>query len=207
MNITWHGDSFFQINVQKEKQENINIVIDPDSKWRSSKNKAEIILLTKEEDGFLNNNDSFVISSPGEYEIKDVYVKGISEKNKKTFYFIEAEGLSLCHLGEFTDKELSPEQQESIGNVDILMIPAGGGALIEPKVAAQIVSQIEPKIVIPMNHGTGKDSLKNKTKQEGVEEFLKVMGIKNKEELPKLSIKAKDLLTEEKTKIIILESK
>ncbi len=205
MNITWQGDSFFQINTQKEKQESVSVVIDPDSKWKSSKNKADIILFTKEEDSISNDN-SFVISSPGEYEIKDVYVKGIPMQNKKTFYFIETEGISLCHLGEFTEKELSLEQQESINNVDILMIPISGEPLIDSKIAGQIVSQIEPKIVIPMNYKTSSSSKKD-SKQEGIDDFLKVMGVKDKEQLSRLNIKSRDFSVDDKTKIIILESK
>ena len=210
MNITWHGDNFFQISVQKEKNDNVNIVIDCHSDFKLSRAKADILLLTLKQEKFNNDADNyFIVSSPGEYEIKNVFVRGISQKNGKIFYFIEAEGITLCHLGNFNEKELSLEQQEAINNVDILMIPVGGGSSLDPKEASQIISQIEPRVVIPMNYkakACGGGTLKTKEKLETVDEFLKVMGVKNnKEEFPRLNIKSKDFSTEDKTKIIVLE--
>ncbi len=205
MNITWHGDSFFEIVSQKEKNNNVNIAIDCFSK--SKQTKADILILSDKSD-FSNSEakNCFMISSPGEYEVKDVFVKGIPQKNNKTFYFIEAEGITLCHMGSFSEKELSPQQQEEINNVDILMIPTGGGSLLNSKEANQIISQVEPKIIIPMNYKTKESS--SKEKLETIDEFLKVMGVKNGEEkLPRLNIKAKDISSSEKTKIIILEHK
>ena len=203
MNITWHGDCFFQVAVQKEKNDNVNIAIDYHPRFKSSRIKADILLLTEKEE-FLNNDldGCFIVSSPGEYEVKGVFVRGIPQKNGKSFYFIEAEGITLCHLGKFNEKELSSEQQEAINNVDILIVPVGGGSSLDAKGALQIISQIEPRIVIPMNYKTknrgGIETLKTKEKLEGVEEFLKVMGIKNnKEELPRLNIKLRDFSSEE----------
>lgn len=211
MNITWHGGRFFQIAVQKEKNDNVNIAIDCHPKIKLSRTKADILLLTEKEEDLSNDSDGFfIVSSPGEYEIKDVFIKGVSRNNGKIFYFIEAEGITLCHLGSFNEKELSLEQQEAINNVDILMIPVGGGSSLGPKEASQIVSQIEPRVVIPMNYRTkscgGGEIQKTKEKLESVDEFLKIMGIKNdKEELSRLSIKSRDFSPEEKMKIIILE--
>ncbi len=207
MNITWHGDSFFQIITQKEKNNNVNIAIDYYPKSKQSKIKADILILTSK-DNFSGNepNGCFLIHSPGEYEVKDVFVRGIPQKNNNTFYFIEAEGITLCHMGNFTEKELTPQQQESINNVDILMLPTGGGSLINSKEAHQIISQIEPKIVIPMNYKTKESS--SKEKLETSDDFLKVMGIKNNnEKFPRLNIKAKDVSFSEKMKIVLLESK
>ncbi len=202
MNIIWKGESFFEISVQKDKKENVNIAIDCYPKTKQSKVKADILLLSEKDKFSGSEGDAFLISSPGEYEVKDVFVKGISQKDGKIIFFIETEDITLCHLGGFNEKELSLEQQDAINNVDILMIPTGGGSLIDSKTAGQIVAQIEPKIVIPMNYKTGKENL------ESVDDFLKVMGDKNgKEVLPKLNIKSKDIPSNEKTKIIILECK
>jgi L-ascorbate metabolism protein UlaG (beta-lactamase superfamily) len=86
-------------------------------------------------------------------------------------------------------KELTEEQVEKIGNIDILMIPVGGVYTISSKEAAKIISQIEPKIVIPMHYQIPK----LKIKLEGLDKFLKTMGVKSPEILNKLTIKKKDV--------------
>ncbi|GAI42220.1 unnamed protein product, partial [marine sediment metagenome] len=88
---------------------------------------------------------------------------------------------------------------EKMGNIDILMIPVGGA--LGPEGAAGIVSQIEPKIVIPMEY-----QIPNlKTKRGKLKDFLKVLGIEKAEALKKLKIKKKKL--PEETKVLVLEEK
>ncbi|MBZ1356661.1 MAG: MBL fold metallo-hydrolase [Candidatus Nealsonbacteria bacterium] len=210
MNITWHGQSFFRITTQKDKN-TVDVVIDPynkESGLTPPKVRVDILIVSDnklDQKSFPNIEGSpFLISFPGEYEVKDVFVQGLTEDHKTTFYFIEAEGIRICHLGKFSQKEMSPDQLESLGDVDILFLPIGGGDTIEAKDAAKIVAQIEPKIVIPMNYKI--PGLKDKL--EGLDEFLKIMGIETKEELAKLSIKQKDLSFEEKKpEIVILSPK
>ena len=108
--------------------------------------------------------------------------------------------MRLCHLGDLGQKELTPEQLEKIGDIDILMIPVGGNYTIGSEEATKIISQIEPRIVIPMHY----DLPKLKVKLEGVEKFLKAMGVKSLEPLPKFSVKKKDL-PEEETRVVLLK--
>ena len=151
----------------------------------------------------------FVITGPGEYEIKDISVRGIpsfhdekegKERGENTIYMIEAEGMRLCHLGDLGQSELTADQVSKIGNIDILFVPVGGVYTIDAKAAAKIVSQIEPRIVIPMHY-----MLANlRFKLEKVDEFLKEMGVKNAEAQPKLAIKLRDFTSEE-TKVMVLQ--
>jgi len=151
----------------------------------------------------------FVITGPGEYEIKDISVRGIpsfhdekegKERGENTIYMIEAEGMRLCHLGDLGQSELTADQVSKIGNIDILFVPVGGVYTIDAKAATKIVSQIEPRIVIPMHY-----MLANlRFKLEKVDEFLKEMGVKNAEAQPKLAIKLRDFTSEE-TKVIVLQ--
>ena len=115
-------------------------------------------------------------------------------------YKIEAEGLKLCHLSDLGQKELSPEQLEQIGEVDILMAPVASTHSLDAKIASQIISQIEPRIVIPMHY-----KIPNlKTDLDGVEKFLKVMGAEGTKPEKKLKITPSQLPVEE-TKIVVLE--
>ncbi len=152
----------------------------------------------------------FIIKSPGEYEINNVFVFGLpnwlnnNDKNtqiKQTpgiIYLLRAEGITITHLGNFKQKELTTQQLEYIENTDILFVPLSSDEKngLTPKNAAAIVSQIEPRIIIPMQYET-------KDPHSLIQKFTKEMG-NSKEELDKLKISKKDLPQEE-TKLIILK--
>lgn len=153
-------------------------------------------------------SNPFLINGPGEYDIKKVFARGIpalhngnQDKNKEeiTIYTIEAEEINLCHLGGFSQDELSPSQLEKLGQIDILMIPVGGGDVINGSSANKIINQLEPKIVIPMHYQIPKLNLK----LEKIDGFLKAMGQKAPAIEEKLVIKKKDL-PEEGAKIVLL---
>lgn len=216
MNIIWQGQSCFQIITQRGKNNQVRIVIDPFSEeigLKLPKLEADILLVSHNHYDHNNikaiSGNPFLIEGPGEYEIKEIFIQGISsfhdncqgrERGENTIYTLEAEGMKICHLGDFGQKELTSEQLEKIGDIDILMIPIGGIYTIDSKGAIKVMSQIEPKIIIPMHYQIPK----LKIKLEGLEKFLKTMGIKSIEPLNKLSIKKKDL-SEEEVKIIVLK--
>jgi len=212
MNIAWHGQTCFRIISQQGKNGSVNILIDPPEKetgLRSPKLEADILLSTTNKK---ISNGAFLILGPGEYDIKGTYIQGIpgfsnisqrkgeqNISNEITIYTIETGGMKICHLGMVGQEELKSEQLEEIGDVDILMIPIGGGRTVDARGAVKIMSQIEPKIIIPMYYRIPK----LKTKLDGLDKFLKILGIKSLQPLPKLSIKKKDL-SEEEAKIIVL---
>lgn len=215
MHIIWHGQSCFQIIIPKNKGEQASIVIDPFDETlglRIPPLSADILCVTHQHHDHNNikavKGEPFLIEGPGEYEIKEISIQGISafhddkegkERGRNTIYMIEAEGMRLCHLGDLGQKELTPDQLEKIGNADILMIPIGGTYTLSAKEAAKIISQIEPRIVIPMHYYLPK----LKIKVEGVDKFLKEMGRKSVEPQNKLLIKKKDL--PEKMQIVVLK--
>jgi len=217
MQITWKGQSCFEITSSSGKNNHVNIVVDPYDETtglKLPKLEADILLVTHQHHDHNNvksiGGTPFLIEGPGEYEIKDVYIEGIpsfhdavsgKERGQNTIYIIEAEEIKICHLGDLGQKELTSEQLEKIGEVDVLMIPVGGVFTIDAKEATRIMSQIEPNITIPMHYQIPK----LKAKLEGVDKFLKTMGIKSLSPLPKLSIKKKDIVPEE-AKVVILES-
>lgn len=194
MNINWYGQTCFKINSLKAKGESVNILIDPlekESGIRGPKNECDLLLLSRK--GFKEKSDCFLISGPGEYDVKGCYVQGIPSHNGKesenTIYTIGTEKMRLCHLGLLKQKELDPAQVEAIGEIDILMIPIGGGESLNGREALKIMTQIEPKITIPMYYKIPK----LKAKLDSLDSFLKEAGLKNIEPLPKLNIKKKDV--------------
>lgn len=216
MTIHWPGQACFQIIAARNKGEQVSVLIDPFSGEIGLKlPKLEPDILLVSHSHYDHNNikqvsgSPFLITGPGEYEVKKVFIQGIpswhdekvgKERGENTIYTIEIEEMRLCHLGDLGQKELTEEQLEKIGEVDILMIPVGGIYTISAKEAFKIISQIEPKIIIPMHYYIPK----LKIKLDGLDKFLKTMGIKKIEPLPKLSIKKKDF-SEEEAKIIVLK--
>lgn len=215
--ISWAGQSCFQISVSQAKDVSSDIVIDPFSDEYGLKLpnlSADIVLSTH---GHNDHNhtkavkgDPFIVEGPGEYEIKGVFIQGVEsyhdnengkERGKNTIYIIEVEGMRICHLGDLGQHQLTDEQLQKIDRVDVLMIPVGGGGYTISAVEAQkIISQIEPKIVIPMHYALPK----LKAELDDVAKFLKTMGKTGVTPVDKLTIKAKELPKEGATEIVLL---
>ena len=214
MHIIWHGQSFFQIQTSLNKGEQTTIAIDHFDESTGLKPpsfQADVLLITHDHHDHNNKKaikgTPFLIEGPGEYEVKEIAIQGIpsfhdEEEGKKrgsnTIYLIEMEEMKVCHLGDFGQKELTEDQLEQIGDIDILMVPVGGEFTLDAKGAAHVISQIEPKIVIPMHYAIPK----LKIKLDEVDKFLKEIGKKSVVPQPKLLIKKKDLPLE--TQVVVL---
>jgi L-ascorbate metabolism protein UlaG (beta-lactamase superfamily) len=204
MNIFWYGQSCFKIETTSQGKEKINLVIDPFSEkcgLKLPKMEADILLITNKEmtDKSKVSGDYFLIEGVGEYEVKNVFIKGIPSHTENIIYLLKLEEINICHLG-FLQDNLKEEELEEIGKVDILMVPIGGNFVLSPQKAGEILNQIEPYVAIPMVFSLPK----LKFKLEGVEKFLKIFGIHRLEPLPKLSIKKKDI-SESEARIVILK--
>ena len=158
----------------------------------------------------LSGGKPMVFKDPGEYEVCGVVVTGISsfhdnsegsERGKNTIFHLMFDGLNIVHLGDLGQSKLTEEQVSQIGQTDILLIPVGGVYTIDSKQAANIVSQLEPKIIIPMHFKI--EGLKFEL--AGVEGFLKEMGAEGVIVQPKLSI-TKDKLPEEPQVVVLSKS-
>mgnify|MGYP001578645423 CR=1 FL=1 len=216
--ITWAGQSCFQISVSNGKDHEATIVVDPfDEKvgLKVPSFSADLVLVSHMHDDHNNiegiKGEPFVIQNPGEYEVKGVFVQGIDsfhdnvegkERGRNTIYTIEAEDIRFCHLGDFGQKQLTDEQLDKIGRVDILMVPVGGTFTIDSSEASKVIGQIEPKIVVPMHYALPK----LKVELDGVENFLKAMGKKDVSPVDKLTIKYSALPKDGAMEIIVLQA-
>lgn len=215
--ISFAGQSCFAISVSNSKDHSADIVIDPfdESTGLKAPNfSADIALVTHNHHDHNNvkalKGEPFVINGPGEYEVKEVFIKGIpsfhddedgKKRGQNTIYTIEAEDMRFCHLGDLGQKQLSDEQLDKIGQVDVLMVPVGGTYTIDSSEASKVISQIEPKIVIPMHY----DLPKLKIKVDGVDKFLKTMGKPSTQPVDKLAVKPSTLPKEGAMEIVVLQ--
>ena len=213
MDIYWGGQAMFRL-----KGKNATVIVDPfDPEFVGLKLPkdldADIAIKTHEHKDHSNleavTGDPVKISGPGEYEIKGVSITGVGlfhdtkmgeERGKNTIYNISIDNLNIVHLGDL-GHVLTDDQAEEVGNCDILLIPVGSVYTIDAKVASEVVSQLEPRIIIPMHFKT--EGLKFEL--EPVENFLKEMGLEDITAVPKLSI-TKEKLPEEPQVIVLNKS-
>lgn len=212
MIITWLGHSCFKIQ-DKTTTDGLTLVTDPyDSSIGMKLPNFEADMITISHDHKDHNNKTafrgqpYIIDSAGEYDVKGVLVEGIKayhdEKNGKDrgdniIYHIEMDGIALCHLGDL-GHVLDNKQLERLAGIDILFVPVGGKYTLDAKKAVEVISQIEPRIVIPMHYKT-KDS---KIDIEGVEKFVKELGLEPTYE-EKLKISKKELPQEDMELVIL----
>lgn len=217
MIISYLGHSCFKI-VTKYLGQDLEIITDPYDKsigFRVPKMSADIVTISHHHDDHDNamavsgniESNPFIIDQSGEYEIKGVFVTGIpsyhdgkegQDRGENIIYRYDIEGLILVHLGDL-GHDLSDNQLDKLGNVDILMIPVGGTYTLNASAASKVVRQIEPRIVIPMHY----KAEKLKLKLDSVNAFRKEMGGQAETE-KKLKITKSNLPSEE-TKLTILE--
>ncbi len=194
MDISWLGHSCFRI-----RGDQTTVITDPYSPglgYSLGKPNARIVTVSHQHPGHSYvqgiSGEPRLVTGPGEYEIGSVLIIGIatfhdgekgSNRGKNTVYLMEVGEISVCHLGDLGHM-LTAEQMEELGNVDILLIPVGGVSTINAPIAAEIVRQLEPKVVIPMHYQT---EVLNR-ELEPVERFLKETGVEQVTPQPKLSL-------------------
>jgi len=217
MDIYWGGQALFRL-----KSKNASVIIDPfDPGFTGLKLPKELtadVVLSTHDHGDHNNvgavnsatGKPMVFKQPGEYEVAGAVITGInafhddsngSQRGNDIIFHLMIDGLNIVHLGDLGQSKLTEEQISKIGQTDILLIPVGGNYTISAKNAATIVSQLEPKIIIPMHFKI--EGLKFEL--EEVNGFLKEMGAEGVMALPKLSI-TKEKLPEEPQVILLAKS-
>jgi L-ascorbate metabolism protein UlaG (beta-lactamase superfamily) len=172
--------------------------------------RADIATISRDQPDYNNRallqGDPKVIAGPGEYEVKGVFITGITAQAKKakgpehlktTMYLFDFDGLTVCHLGVL-DHVPSQVQLQALGEVGILLIPVGGLTVINANQAAEVIGLLEPRIVVPMHYKTKVI----KTKLEPVSRFLKEMGLAESNPLDSLEIDKSGLPSE--TQVVVL---
>lgn len=194
MVISYAGGECFKVS-----QGDLTLSFNPpakESKLASAKFGADIALVSLDHPDFngsenaaFGEREPFVIEGPGEYEIKDVAVRGHGipttydkRQTINTIYSVAVEGMNLCFLGAISSAELPASAKSELDDIDVLFVPVGGGDVLGHAQAYKLAVQLEPKVIVPMHYDSS--SLKAFLKEAGAE------GTKPEE---KLTIKKKDL--------------
>ena len=198
MVITYFGHEFFKVQFG-----DITLAFNPiskDSKLKTSRFGADIALISMrnedmngEEQVSFGERKAFVINGPGEYEVKEVFVKGFLSNDKKsngplnTIYTVNLEGMNICFLGALANKDLGSDVKEALGDIDILFVPIGGGDVLTSSEGYKLAVSLGARLIIPMHYGEGKEGENN------LKTFLKEGGKGNLSSEEKLTLKKKDL--------------
>lgn len=209
MELVWLGHSCFRF-----KGREATLITDPFDEsigYSLSKVTADMVTVSHPHPGHSRvqvvGGNPKVIEGPGEYEIANIFITGIRTYHdeeqgkllgKNTVYLIEMDGLVTCHLGDLGHIP-TPSQVEVMGDVDILLVPIGGATTINAAKAAEVISLVEPKVVIPMHYRVGKLSPKLDT----LDKFCREMGLTDYKPLNKLNLHRNNL--PEEAQIVILE--
>jgi hypothetical protein len=201
---TW-GLSSFKITTKEAVT-----VTDPfhkDSGLQPPRGAADIIILSEKNKALYSaisgfSGEPFLMNTPGEYDYKGVTVTGIPLKQNETYvtvFLIESEDLRVLNLTHIQNFNMSEDEVEALGEIDILILPVGGNTVLSASAASKVVNEIEPKIVIPSHYKIPGLILD----LDPLDKFIKEMGGK-KEEMDKLTVKKKDV-QEEGIKVIVIE--
>jgi L-ascorbate metabolism protein UlaG (beta-lactamase superfamily) len=212
VDIDWLGHSCFRL-----REGNVTIVTDPYDKsigYTMPRVRADIVTVSRnapDHAAVASVKGEFkVVDRPGEYEIKGVFITGIQTwcgtgakgelKEENTVFVFEFPDLTVCHLGDLA-RVLTQAQVEALPGIDVLLVPVGGGGSLDAHKAAEVISLLEPSIVVPMHYRTPYVTLK----LDPLSKFLKEMGVT--EHAPRESLRITRNELPEETQVVVLECK
>jgi L-ascorbate metabolism protein UlaG (beta-lactamase superfamily) len=193
LDITWYGHSCFRLSERNQ----ITVVTDPYSDvigLPAPRLKGDVVTISHNEPGhnFVEavKGDPHVLTGPGEYEIGGVFISGIAMHDVEApsprwnvSYLIQYNGLTVMHLGDMSHV---PDQStiESLGEVNVALVPVGGGNALRAGQAAEVIALIEPHFIVPMHYALPGLNIE----LDSVDKFIKAMGISKVQEEDNLKV-------------------
>src|SRR5438128_4316022 len=194
MDLTWLGHACFRMR----GREGVVLTDPPDPKSGHAipKTEAAIVTISHDHPGQWSRGsvagEPVVLGGPGEYEVREVLVTGIAAyhddekgtaRGRNTVFAIRLDDLVVCHLGDL-GHELPAADLERLGDVDIVLVPISGAEVnLTAAKAAEVIHQLEPKVVVPMSYDPD-----DKKKDRPFDRLLHELGVKELTPVPKLSV-------------------
>jgi L-ascorbate metabolism protein UlaG (beta-lactamase superfamily) len=211
VDVTWLGHGCFRLRGKSAAV--VNDPYPPTLGPKLPRLEADLLTISHEHENHAFSRavkeGAFIVAGPGEYEVAGVVVNGLptyhdgaggAEHGHNTVYVIELDEVRVCHLGDL-GHGLDDTMLGAIGNVDLLLVPVGGGRALDAARAAEVVRQVEPRVVVPMHYAL--PAIKKELAP--VERFLQEMGVEAAEAQPKLSIQSSS--GEGETRVVLLEAR
>jgi L-ascorbate metabolism protein UlaG (beta-lactamase superfamily) len=207
MEIYWLGHGCFRL-----RGRDATVLTDPcppTTGYKIGKVNADIVTISRDHPESNHRvavaADARVLDGPGEYEIAGVLITAVDTDradredghSRNLAFVIDIDDIKVCHLGDI-QRVPTGDEVEELSGIDILLVPVGAGRVLGAGKAAEIVSLLEPKIVIPMLYKTDA----SKGDFEGVDHFVKEMGVEAKSPEQRLNI-SKSGLPEDTTLVLL----
>ncbi|MCS7276942.1 MAG: MBL fold metallo-hydrolase [Dehalococcoidia bacterium] len=209
MEIVWLGHSCFRLRGRQT-----TVVTDPcppSTGYHLGRPTAQIVTVSHrhEDHSYVQGvaGNPKVLDAPGEYDIGGTFVTAVptyhdgrkgAVRGPNLVFVLEMDGLTICHLGDLGHLP-TPEQVELLSGVDVLFVPVGGHTTLDGAQAAEVVSLLEPKVVIPMHYRTPACRLS----LDPLDRFLKELDVDAVEPQKRLSLTAGSL--PETTEVVVLD--
>jgi len=210
MEIFWYGLACFRF-----KSRQLTIVADPYAPQvglHMPTARAQVVTISHDVPGhnYIKAVKGYdhVFDGPGEYEVNGVFITGVTsyhrgepgQRERNTAFLYEFDDLSIGHLGDLGET-LDRKQIEAFNSPDVLIVPVGGGDILDASKAVEVITELEPRIVIPMHYAQPGLNLD----MGPLGKFLKELGAEATEPLPSLKLRKSDL-TGDETRVVLLES-
>ena len=209
MEITWYGRACFRLKGKEATA--ITDPCPPATGFVAGKHDVDLLTISHGHPDHSYTRSitaGLTLTRPGEYEFHDLLVTGVrtyhdgsrgTERGENMIFAVEVDGVHICHLGDLGHL-LTEEQVAELGPIDVLLVPVGGTTTVTPAEATEVVSQLSPKLVIPMHFaldGASTDLL-------GADTFLHEMSVEPIRQ-PKAIVTASSLPDE--TQVVLLEAR
>lgn len=193
MEITWIGHSCFRL-----RGRDATVITDPcprSSGYAVGRVTAELVTVSNPHPNHSATGEvggePMVVNGPGEYEVRGILLTGVRTGPRRgrgdsvgnTAYVISVDDVTVCHLGDLASLPTG-EQIELLKEADVLLVPVGGHCTIGAAEAVEVISQIEPKLVIPMHYATEAST----AELDGIDRFLREMGLTPPEPQARLNV-------------------
>jgi L-ascorbate metabolism protein UlaG (beta-lactamase superfamily) len=160
MEITWYGRACFRLKGKEATA--ITDPCPPATGFVAGKHDVDLLTISHAHPDHSYTRSisaGLTLTRPGEYEFHDLLVTGVrtyhdgsrgTERGENMIFAVEVDGVHICHLGDLGHL-LTEEQVAELGPIDVLLVPVGGTTTVTPAEATEVVSQLSPKLVIPMH--------------------------------------------------------
>jgi L-ascorbate metabolism protein UlaG (beta-lactamase superfamily) len=160
MEITWYGRACFRLKGKEATA--ITDPCPPATGFVAGKHDVDLLTISHAHPDHSYTRSisaGLTLTRPGEYEFHDLLVTGVrtyhdgsrgAERGENMIFAVEVDGVHICHLGDLGHL-LTEEQVAELGPIDVLLVPVGGTTTVTPAEATEVVSQLSPKLVIPMH--------------------------------------------------------
>jgi L-ascorbate metabolism protein UlaG (beta-lactamase superfamily) len=160
MEITWYGRACFRLKGKEATA--ITDPCPPATGFVAGKHDVDLLTISHAHPDHSYTRSisaGLTLTRPGEYEFHDLLITGVrtyhdgsrgADRGENMIFAVEVDGVHICHLGDLGHL-LTEEQVAELGPIDVLLVPVGGTTTVTPAEATEVVSQLSPKLVIPMH--------------------------------------------------------